>query len=195
MTRCAIYTRVSTGHQDTSNQLDVLREVARLKGLTIVQEFVDDGVSGTHGRDKRKGFDNLLKGATRKDFDIILVWSVDRLGRNIQDLISFLNEIQSVECDLYLHQNGIDTSTPSGRLMFGMLSLFADFERSIISERTRAGIERARKQGKKIGRPSNMNDGLVESIKYMRSQGLGIRRIATDLKVGVSSVYKVLESA
>lgn len=195
MTRCAIYTRVSTGHQDTTNQLDVLREVARLKGLTIVQEFVDDGVSGTHGRDKRKGFDNLLKGATRKDFEIILVWSVDRLGRNIQDLISFLNEIQSVECDLYLHQNGIDTSTPSGRLMFGMLSLFADFERSIISERTRAGIERARKQGKKIGRPSNMNDGLVESIKYMRSQGLGIRRIATDLKVGVSSVYKVLESA
>lgn len=195
MTRCAIYTRVSTGHQDTSNQLDVLREVARLKGLTIVQEFVDDGVSGTHGRDKRKGFDNLLKGATRKDFEIILVWSVDRLGRNIQDLISFLNEIQSVECDLYLHQNGIDTSTPSGRLMFGMLSLFADFERSIIAERTRAGMERARKQGKKIGRPSNMNDGLVESIKYMRSQGLGIRRIATDLKVGVSSVYKVLESA
>lgn len=195
MTRCAIYTRVSTGHQDTTNQLDVLRDVAKLKGLTIVQEFVDDGVSGTHGRDKRKGFDNLLKGATRKDFDIILVWSVDRLGRNIQDLISFLNEIQSVECDLYLHQNGIDTSTPSGRLMFGMLSLFADFERSIISERTRAGIERARKQGKKIGRPSNMNDGLVESIKYMRSQGLGIRRIATDLKVGVSSVYKVLESA
>lgn len=195
MTRCAIYTRVSTGHQDTTNQLDVLREVARLKGLTIVQEFVDDGVSGTHGRDKRKGFDNLLKGATRKDFEIILVWSVDRLGRNIQDLISFLNEIQSVECDLYLHQNGIDTSTPSGRLMFGMLSLFADFERSIIAERTRAGMERARKQGKKIGRPSNMNDGLVESIKYMRSQGLGIRRIATDLKVGVSSVYKVLESA
>jgi DNA invertase Pin-like site-specific DNA recombinase len=195
MTRCAIYTRVSTGHQDTTNQLDVLREVARLKGLTIVQEFVDDGVSGTHGRDKRKGFDELLKGATRKDFDIILVWSVDRLGRNISDLISFLNEIQSVECDLYLHQNGIDTSTPSGRLMFGMLSLFADFERSMIAERTRAGIERARKQGKKIGRPSNMNDGLKESIKYMRSQGLGIRRIATDLKVGVSSVYKVLETA
>ena len=195
MTRCAIYTRVSTGHQDTTNQLDVLREVARLKGLTIVQEFVDDGVSGTHGRDKRKGFDELLKGATRKDFDIILVWSVDRLGRNIQDLISFLNEIQSVECDLYLHQNGIDTSTPTGRLMFGMLSLFADFERSMIAERTRAGMERARKQGKKIGRPSNMNDGLKESIKYMRSQGLGIRRIATDLKVGVSSVYKVLESA
>ena len=195
MTRCAIYARCSTDDQTTTNQLDVLRDVASLKGLTIVKEFIDDGVSGARGRDKRKGFDELLKGATRKDFDIILVWSVDRLGRNISDLISFLNEIQSVECDLYLHQNGIDTSTPTGRLMFGMLSLFADFERSMISERTKAGMERAKKQGKRIGRPSNMNDGLVESVKFMRSQGLGIRRIARDLGIGVSSVYKVLDAA
>jgi len=152
MTRCAIYARCSTDEQTTANQLDVLRDVARLKGLTIVKEFIDDGVSGARGRDKRKGFDELLKGATRKDFDMIIVWSVDRLGRNISDLISFLNEIQSVECDLYLHQNGIDTSTPTGRLMFGMLSLFADFERSMISERTKAGMERARRQGRRIGR-------------------------------------------
>ncbi|MDB2432127.1 recombinase family protein [Alphaproteobacteria bacterium] len=195
MTRCAIYARCSTDEQTTANQLDVLREVARLKGLTIVKEFIDDGVSGARGRDKRKGFDELLKGATRKDFDMIIVWSVDRLGRNISDLISFLNEIQSVECDLYLHQNGIDTSTPTGRLMFGMLSLFADFERSMISERTKAGLERARRQGRRIGRPSNMNDGLAESVKFMRSQGLGIRRIARDLGIGVSSVYKVLDAA
>jgi DNA invertase Pin-like site-specific DNA recombinase len=195
MTRCAIYARCSTDEQTTANQLDVLRDVARLKGLTIVKEFIDDGVSGARGRDKRKGFDELLKGATRKDFDMIIVWSVDRLGRNISDLISFLNEIQSVECDLYLHQNGIDTSTPTGRLMFGMLSLFADFERSMISERTKAGMERARRQGRRIGRPSNMNDGLAESVKFMRSQGLGIRRIARDLGIGVSSVYKVLDAA
>lgn len=195
MTRCAIYTRVSTGYQDTTNQLDILRDVAKLKGLTIVQEFTDDGVSGTKGRNQRKGFDGLLKGATRKDFDIILVWSVDRLGRNISDLISFLNEIQSVECDLYLHQNGIDTSTPTGRLMFGMLSLFADFERSMIVERTKIGMERARRQGKRIGRPSSMSEGLVESVKFMRGQGLGIRRIARDLGIGVSSVYKVLDAA
>ena len=194
MMRCAIYTRVSTGDQDITNQLDILRDVAKLKGLTIVQEFTDDGVSGARGRDKRKGFDDLLKGATRKDFDIILVWSVDRLSRNISDLISFLNEIQSVECDLYLHQNGIDTSTPTGRLMFGMLSLFADFERSMISQRTRAGMERAKREGRRIGRPTNLNDGLIESIKYMRSQGLGIRKIATDLKVGVGTIYRVLET-
>lgn len=195
MTRCAIYARCSTDEQTTANQLDILRDVAKLKGLTIVNEYTDDGISGTKGRDKRKGLDELLKGATRKEFDVILVWSVDRLGRNLQDLISFLNDVHSLGCDLFIHQSGIDTQTPTGKMMFGILSVFADFERSMIVERTKAGMERARKQGRQIGRPSNMNDGLIESIKYMRSQGVGIRKIATDLKVGVGSVYKVLEVA
>lgn len=192
--RCAIYTRVSTGSQETSNQLHTLREIAKMKGLTIVKEYTDDGISGAKGRDQRKGFDELLKGATRKEFDVILVWSVDRLGRNLQDLISFLNEIHSVGCDLFIHQSGIDTTTPTGKMMFGILSVFADFERSMITQRTRAGMERAKREGKKIGRPSNLNDGLKQSILYMRSQGLGIRKIATDLKVGVGTIYRVLET-
>ena len=192
--RCAIYTRVSTGSQETSNQLHTLREIAKMKGLTIVKEYTDDGISGAKGRDQRKGFDELLKGATRKEFDVILVWSVDRLGRNLQDLISFLNEIHSVGCDLFIHQSGIDTTTPTGKMMFGILSVFADFERSMITQRTRAGMERAKREGKKIGRPSNLNDGLIESIKYMRSQGRGIRKIASELKVGVGTIYRVLET-
>ena len=192
--RCAIYTRVSTGSQEISNQLHTLREIARMKGLTIVKEYTDDGISGAKGRDQRKGFDSLLIGATRKEFDVILVWSVDRLGRNLQDLISFLNEIHSVGCDLFIHQSGIDTTTPTGKMMFGILSVFADFERSMITQRTRAGMERAKREGKKIGRPSNLNDGLKQSILYMRSQGLGIRKIATDLKVGVGTIYRVLET-
>jgi DNA invertase Pin-like site-specific DNA recombinase len=192
--RCAIYTRVSTGSQETSNQLHTLREIAKMKGLTIVKEYTDDGISGAKGRDQRKGFDELLKGATRKEFDVILVWSVDRLGRNLQDLISFLNEIHSVGCDLFIHQSGIDTTTPTGKMMFGILSVFADFERSMITQRTRAGMERARREGRRIGRPSNLNDGLIESIKYMRSQGRGIRKIATELKVGVGTIYRVLET-
>jgi DNA invertase Pin-like site-specific DNA recombinase len=195
MTRCAIYTRCSTDMQTTQNQLDVLRDVAKLKGLTIVNEYTDEGISGTKGRDQRKGLDGLLKGATRKEFDVIVVWSVDRLGRNLQDLISFLNEVHSLGCDLFIHQSGIDTQTPTGKMMFGILSVFADWERELIVERTKAGMQRARKQGKRIGRPSNINEGLIESIKYMRSQGVGIRKIATDLKVGVGSVYKVLDAA
>lgn len=194
MNKCAIYCRVSTSDQTIDNQLSVLREIAKMKGLTIVQEFVDEGISGARGRDKRKGFDKLLKGAVRREFTTILVWSVDRIGRNIQDLLSFLNEVHSVDCDLYLHTQGIDTSTPTGKMMFGILSVLADWERGMIKERTQAGMERARKQGKQIGRPSNINEGLIQSIKYMRDKGLGTRRIASELSVGVGTVYKVLEA-
>ena len=193
--RCAIYSRCSTSDQTVLNQIRELKEIANRKGLVIVEEFSDEAVSGAKGRDERTGFDNLIKGAVKKDFDTILVWSVDRLGRSLQHLVSFLNEIHSVDCDLYIHQSGIDSSTPSGKMMFQMCGVFAEFERGMISERVKAGQERAKSQGKHIGRPSNLNDGLVHSIKYMRKQGVGIRKIAKDLKVGVSTVYKVMEAA
>lgn len=192
--RCALYTRTSTDDQTTSNQVRELKEIAKRKGLVIVSEF-SDVMSGAKGRDKRTGFDNLIKGAVKKDFDTILVWSVDRLGRSLQDLVSFLNEIHSVDCDLYIHQSGIDTSTPAGKMMFQMCGVFAEFERGMIRERVKAGQARAKAEGKHIGRPSNLNEGLVHSIKYMREQGVGIRKIAKDLKVGVSTVYKVMEAA
>ena len=192
--RCAIYSRVSTSNQTTLNQVSELRKIAELKGFTIVQEF-EDVVSGAKGRDDRKGFDNLIKGAVRKDFDMILVWSVDRLGRSLQDLVSFLNEIHSVNCDLYIHQSGIDSSTPAGKMMFQMCGVFAEFERGMIRERVLAGQKRAKEQGKHIGRPSNLNEGLMTSIKYMRGQGMGIQRISKELKVGVGTIYKVMEAA
>ena len=192
MTRCVIYTRVSTNNQTIDNQLTVLREIAKLKGYEIVREYTDEGISGAKGREERKGFDELIKDATRKKFDIILCWSVDRLGRNLSHLVSFLNEIQSVGCDLYIHQSGLDTSTPMGKMMFQLTGIFAEFERSMISERVIAGQKRSKK---KNGRPTNMNDGLVHSIKYMREQGVGIRKIATELQVGVGTIYKVLEAA
>ena len=193
--RCVIYTRVSTDNQTTENQLIELKRVAELKGLQIVNTFTDEGISGAKGRDKRTGFDNLIKGATKKDFDTILVWSVDRLGRSLQDLVSFLNDIHSVGCDLYIHQSGIDTSTPSGKMMFQMCGVFAEFERGMIRERVISGQNRAKEQGKHIGRPTNLNDGLVSSIKFMREKGMGIGRIAKDLKVGVGTIYRVLETA
>ena len=189
MTRCVIYTRVSTNGQTIDNQLNVLREIAKLKGYEIVKEYADEGISGAKGREDRKGFDELIKDATRKKFDLILCWSVDRLGRNLSHLVSFLNEIQSVGCDLYIHQSGLDTSTPMGKMMFQLTGIFAEFERSMISERVRAGQKRSRK---KNGRPTNLNDGLVHSIKYMKEQGVGIRKIATELQVGVGTIYKVL---
>ena len=193
--RCAIYTRCSTQDQHVLNQILELKDIAKRKGLSIVSEYSDEGISGAKGRDKRTGFDNLIKGAVKKEFDTILVWSVDRLGRSLQDLVSFLNEIHSVDCDLYIHQSGIDTATPSGKMMFQMCGVFAEFERGMIRERVIAGQTRAKAQGKHIGRPSNLNEGLIHSIKYMREQGVGIRKIAKDLKVGVSTIYKVMEAA
>jgi DNA invertase Pin-like site-specific DNA recombinase len=195
MKRCVIYARVSTDSQTTDNQINELNRVAELKGYKIVHTFKDEGISGAKGRDERKGFDELIKGAVKKDFDMILCWSVDRLGRSLQDLVSFLNEIHSVNCDLYIHQSGIDTSTPSGKMMFQMCGVFAEFERGMIRERVISGQNRAKEQGKHIGRPTNLNDGLVSSIKFMREKGMGIGRIAKDLKVGVGTIYRVLETA
>ena len=195
MKRCVIYARVSTDSQTTDNQINELNRVAELKGYKIVHTFKDEGISGAKGRDERKGFDELIKGAVKKDFDMILCWSVDRLGRSLQDLVSFLNEIHSVNCDLYIHQSGIDTSTPSGKMMFQMCGVFAEFERGMIRERVISGQNRAKEQGKHIGRPTNLNDGLVSSIKFMREKGMGIGRIAEDLKVGVGTIYRVLGTA
>src|SRR5208282_3711207 len=146
--RVALYARVSTDSQTTENQLLQLRAVAERHGWTIVAEFVDRGVSGAKGRQERRQFDALLHGVARREIDMVAAWSVDRLGRSLQHLVGFLAELQSKKVDLYLHQQALDTSTPAGKAMFGMLGVFAEFERSIIQERVRAGLSRARAKGK-----------------------------------------------
>ncbi len=163
--------------------------------MAIVSEFFVEGIFVAKVRDTRTGLDNVIKGAIEEDFDAILVCSIDRLGRSLQDLVFFLTETHSVDCYLYIHQSGIDTSTPLGKMMFQMCGIFAEFERGMIRERVLVGQARAKSQGKHIGRPSYLNDGLVHSIKYMRVQGVGIHKITRDLKVGVSTVYKVMETA
>jgi len=197
MTRkCAIYSRVSTDGQTTDNQTNQLNKIEKEKGYEVTHYFTDVGISGAKGRAARQGFDNLIKSATRKEFDLILVWSVDRLGRNLKDLVLFVEEVNAIGCELFIYQQAVDTTTPAGKMMFGLCSVFAEFERELLAERVRAGQERAKEQGKKIGRPTNLNDGLVTTIKYMREeQGRGIRAIAKDLKVGVGTIYKVLEAA
>ena len=193
MNRCVIYSRVSTNDQSVSNQLKVLREIADKKGLNIVREISDEGISGAKGRDEREGFDELIKGAIRKEFDIILVWDVSRLGRSLKDLVSFLEDVQSAKCDLYIHQSGIDTSTASGKMMFGMLSVFSEFERSMIRERVIAGQQRAKSEGKHIGRKSNLTEGVINAVKQLRANNVPIKRIAKDMHIGVGTVYKILD--
>ncbi|WP_404383199.1 recombinase family protein [Caenispirillum salinarum] len=149
--RVAFYIRVSTDGQTVANQLRELHAVAERLGWHVVTVFEDAGISGAKGRDQRPGFDALMKGVTRREFDLIAAWSVCRLGRSLQHLVGFLSEINERGVDLYLHQQGLDTSTPAGRAMFGMLGVFSEFERAMITDRIRSGVSRARDQGKHCG--------------------------------------------
>jgi len=188
----AIYLRVSTTGQTTENQRRELEAVADRSGWEIVEIYEDAGVSGAKGRDKRPAFDSMLKDATRRKFDLIMAWSVDRLGRSLQHLLSFITDLQAVNCDLYLHQQALDTSTPSGRAMFQMCGVFAEFERSMIQERVNAGLSRAKAQGKKLGRPKT-DSRVEEQIRSRRAEGAGILKIAKDLGIGTSVVQRVVK--
>ena len=190
--RVAIYTRVSTSNQSTENQRHDLERVAALRGWTIVESFNDEGISGAKGRSDRPALDSLLKAAVRRKFDLVAVWSVDRLGRSLQHLVETVNELRAVGVDLYLHQQAIDTSTPAGKLTFSVFGALAEYERSLIRERVRAGLDRAKRNGVKLGRPSNLNDTVRAAIVALRAKDVPIRHIASQLRVGTGTVYQVL---
>lgn len=192
--RVAIYTRVSTDGQTTDNQLRELEAAAVRQGWEIVGVFSDNGISGANGRELRPALDALIKGAIRRDFDLIAAWSVDRLGRSLQQLVSFLSEIHAKGVDLYLHQQGIDTTTPAGKAMFQMCGVFAEFERAMIRERVKAGLARARAQGKVLGRPK-VNGDIEKAVLAARAEGTGKRKIAKRLRIGVCTVNRILSEA
>jgi DNA invertase Pin-like site-specific DNA recombinase len=192
--RVALYLRVSTGEQDVTNQRLELEAAATRHGWQVVQVFADEGISGSKGKDQRPGFAALHAGIARKDFEMVAAWSVDRLGRSLQDLVGFLADLKAKGLDLYLHKQGLDTSTPSGRMMFGMLSVFSEFERAMIQERTRAGLARARAQGKRLGRPP-LDEKIKAKVRRARARGDSVRTIARDLKIGVASVMRVTADA
>ena len=190
--KAALYARVSTTNQHTDNQLQTLREAAHRHGWDVVGEYVDHGISGAKGRDKRPEFDRLLKDANRKEFDVIMSWSVDRLGRSMSDLVTFLNEIHAKGVDLYLHQQGIDTTTPMGKAMFQVAGVFAELERSMIQERVKAGLERARQEGKRLGRPP-LPEAIKQRIVWCRQQGYSFRKTAEKSGVSLSTVQRVMQ--
>ena len=170
--RAALYVRTSTFDQTVDNQVRELEAVAERLGHEIVEVYADNGISGAKGRDRRPAFDRLCRDATRRRFDIIMAWSVDRLGRSLQDLVAFLSEIHASHVELYLHQQGLDTTTPAGRAMFQMMGVFAEFERAMIVERVRSGMARARergtKSGKAIGRPGFLRRFGPRFARYIR---------------------------
>jgi DNA invertase Pin-like site-specific DNA recombinase len=191
MRQVALYTRVSTDRQTTENQEIELRAIAARAGWNVVKVYQDEGISGAKGRDERPAFDALCKDAARRQFDMVMAWSVDRLGRSLQDLTNFLSELHALGIDLMLHQQGLDTTTPAGKAMFQMMGVFAEFERAMIRERVKAGLERARAQGKPLGRPM-IDEKTAAAIRRALKKGdIGIRKIATTLGVGTGTVQRI----
>ena len=192
--RAAIYARVSTDGQTTENQLRELRTVADRNGWPVVQEFVDQGISGAKGREQRPAFDALWKGATRRDFDVVMVWAVDRLGRSLSHLVNFLSELHAKKVDLFIHQQGIDTTTPAGKALFGMMGVFAEFERSMIQERVKAGIKRFRANGRRWGRRriEETDPAVCKRMRELRQEGLGMAAIGKHIGVSSRTVWRVL---
>ena len=188
--KVAIYARVSTDKQTCENQLKELRSIAERMQYIIVDEFIDEGISGATS--SRPSLDALMKSATQRRFDMVMCWSIDRLGRSLQNLIEILNELQSLKVDLFFMQQGLDTSTSAGRMMFSIFGALAEFERNLIRERVIAGQQRAISQGVKMGRPTKMNDGMKNAIKLLRERGIGIKQIARELKIGIGTVYSVI---
>jgi DNA invertase Pin-like site-specific DNA recombinase len=187
----ALYTRVSTDHQTTENQERELREIADRMGWTIAMVYTDAGVSGAKSRADRPGFDALCKDAARRRFDMVMSWSVDRLGRSLQDLVTFLTELHALGVDLYLYQQGVDTTTPAGKALFQMMGVFAEFERAMIQERVRSGLERAKAQGKTLGRPPIDAEKEAAIRADLRLGKAGIMKLAAAHGVGVGTVQRI----
>jgi DNA invertase Pin-like site-specific DNA recombinase len=193
MKRAVLYLRVSTIDQTTANQERELRAIAERMGWEITNLYRDHGISGTRGRDKRPRFDALCRDATKRQFDVVMAWSVDRLGRSLQDLVGFLSELHALRVDLFLHQQGLDTTTPAGKAMFQMLGVFAEFERSIIQERVRAGLRRARSEGKRLGRPPIAPELEKRIRDALRLPGRteGVRKIAARFGISPDTVQRI----
>ena len=191
--RAALYVRVSTADrgQTVENQLGPLQEAAGRLGWVIVAVHRDEGVSGAKGRQQRPGLDALLRGVTRGEYDVVAAWSVCRLGRSLPDLLGLLGELQARSVDLYLHQQALDTGTPAGRMLFGMLGVFGEFERAMIRDRVLAGLHRARTvEGKRLGRPP-MTPFTVGRIRAALAEGRGVRETARLLKVSAAKVSEI----
>lgn len=192
--RVALYVRVSTDGQTVDNQLRELRAAARRHDWVVAEIFRDKGISGAKGRDKRPGYDALCKAVARREFDMVAAWSVDRLGRSLQDLIGFLGELNAKGVDLYLEKQSIDTSTPGGRALFQMMGTFAEYERAMIRERVVAGLDRARANGKRLGRP-RVSASIERKVRAARSAGKGMHAIARELGIGTGTVQRIVNSS
>ena len=188
--RAAIYVRVSTDKQTIENQVAALRQIAERRRWQVVERYNDAGISGSKGRDGRPGLDQMLKDASRRKFDVVMAWAIDRLGRSLIDLLGTIQTLEASGVDLYLDQQSIDTTTPAGKLMFQVCGAFGEFERSMIRQRINAGLKRAKAQGKQLGRP-RIDAAIEKRIQAQLRGGKGILKVARELGVGSGTVQRV----
>jgi DNA invertase Pin-like site-specific DNA recombinase len=188
--RAAIYVRVSTDKQTVENQLRELRQIAERRGWQVVEEYHDAGISGAKGREQRSGLDQMLKDASKRRFDVVMAWAIDRLGRSLIDLLGTIQSLEAAGVDLFLEQQAIDTTTPAGKLMFQVTGAFAEFERSMIRQRVNAGLRRAVEQGKQLGRP-RVSEAVEKRILTHLRKGTGILKTAELVGVGTGTVQRI----
>lgn len=188
MTTAAIYARVSTGRQDTEIQLAALRQYAHRAGLTVSKEYVDQA-SGKNTN--RPAFKELMTDARKRRFKVLMVWKLDRLGRSLKDLVVTLDELGQLGVEFFSHQDNLDTSIPSGKLLFHMMAAIAEFERELIRERVKAGVANARSKGKRLGRPGLGLDPEEIAAKKALS-GLSNRALARELKISETTIRNLL---
>ena len=192
--RVAIYGRVSTAGQSTDIQLQECRQYAERCGYEVVAEYTDT-ISGTTSKDDRVALGRLLEDSFARKFDTVVVYSIDRLGRSLKHCLDILETLKSHRCDFISIKQQIDTSSPTGQLIFNIFACLANYERTMILERTALGRERAKARGVKFGRPSKMNSSVAEAVRLLREKGAGIKDIAKSLQIGVGSVYQALRTA
>jgi len=188
--KCVIYLRVSTKSQDTSNQLQPLKEYAERMGYELVGVYEDHGISGV--KSSRPQLDQMIVDGRRRKYSMILSWSVDRIGRNTTHLCQFVDEMNNLGINLYFHTQSIDTTQSIGRMFFHIISSISEFERELIRERVIAGLERCKQNGMKLGRPSSVNESLRISVRLLKDKGLGVREICRKLSLGTNTYYKIV---
>lgn len=200
----ALYVRVSTDQQSVDNQVRELRQIAERRGWSVVHVYSDAGISGAKGRDKRPGLDAMLKDASRRKFDVVMAWAIDRLGRSLVDLLGTIQHLEATGVDLYLDQQNLDTTTPMGKLLFQVTGAFAEFERAMIRQRVKAGLDtikekiardgkfttKAGKIRRRLGRPGAEPDK-IETARAKLAEGVGIARVARLTGLGTGTVHKL----
>ena len=193
--RVVIYARVSTLDQTVDNQLIELRDHCSKMGWEIVKEYVDEGLSGTLSREKRPSFNAMIKDGFRKKFDTVVCWDISRIGRSMKELIMFLSDMKDRDIGICSVRQGFDTSTSMGEIMFQFVGILSSWEREMIRERTLAGLERAKSEGKTLGRKKVTDDTITAKIIELRKEKKSIRKIAAVVGVSVGTVSNVLKVA